>query len=252
FEPLWASVSQLSQYTEGPSQPVEDDSLVEKVETVKQKRKYTRRRQPIKKSDKEFVEPWPIEEEVALCKAWVSASENSIEGNGKKVSGIRPKVSQFCEIYNNVKDRHQSGACDTTIYQEAKIDYHAIFNAAFALTDCWKILKDHPKWKKVEMQKLLKSKKSSSKKSRTSETTPQGNSDSTHIGLNLNDETADSKDVEVQEVAPMGRGRAKKKASSSGARSKTSVACDPSLVDALLSKFTMAATPFFAEVGIFL
>ncbi|GJW24252.1 integrase, catalytic region, zinc finger, CCHC-type containing protein [Tanacetum coccineum] len=152
FKPLWASVSQPSQYTEGPSQPVEDDSPVEKVETVKPKRKYTRRRQPIKKSDKEFVEQWTIEE------------------------------------------RHQSGACDTTIYQEAEIDYHAIFNAAFALTDCWKILKDHPKWKKV---------------------------------------------------APMGRERAKKKASSSGARSETSVASDPSLVDALLSKFTMAATPFF-------
>nr|GEW36296.1 hypothetical protein [Tanacetum cinerariifolium]GEW56578.1 hypothetical protein [Tanacetum cinerariifolium] len=79
------------------------------------------------------------------------------------------------------------------------------------------------------------------------ETTSQGNSDSAHIGLNLNDEAADSKDVDVQEVAPMGRDRAKKKASSSGARSKTSIAGDHSLVDALLSKFTMAATSFFAE-----
>ncbi|GJZ65428.1 hypothetical protein Tco_0622124 [Tanacetum coccineum] len=196
---------------EGPSQPVEDGSPVEEVAA----------------------------EELALCKAWVSASESSIEGNGKKASGfwtkvteyfhnemgedkrtydsvnckwknrIFPKVSQFGEIYNNVKDRHQSGACDTTIYQEAEIEYHAIFNAAFALTDC--------------------------------------NSDSAHIGLNLNDEAADSEDVEVQEVAPMGRDRAKKKASSSGARSETSVAGDPSLVDALLSKFTMAATPFFSR-----
>ncbi|GJY20325.1 hypothetical protein Tco_0392891, partial [Tanacetum coccineum] len=52
-------------------------------------------------------------------------------------------------------------------------------------------------------------------------------------------------DVEVQEVPPMGRDRVKKKASSSGARSEFSVAGDPSLVDALLSKFTIAATPFF-------
>ncbi|GKF80721.1 hypothetical protein Tco_0239323 [Tanacetum coccineum] len=43
----------------------------------------------------------------------------------------------------------------------------------------------------------------------------------------------------------MGRERAKKKASSSGALSETSVASDPSLVNALLSKFTMVATPFF-------
>ncbi|GJU98930.1 hypothetical protein Tco_1328201 [Tanacetum coccineum] len=84
-----------------------------------------------------------------------------------------------------------------------------------------------------------------SKKSRTSETTSQGNLDSTHIGLNLNDKATDSEDVEVQEVPPMGRDRVKKKASSSGARSEFSVAGDPSLVDALLSKFTIAATPFF-------
>ncbi|GKD20174.1 hypothetical protein Tco_1221877 [Tanacetum coccineum] len=45
----------------------------------------------------------------------------------------------------------------------------------------------------------------------------------------------------------MGRDRAKKKGSSSCARSETSIAGDPSLVDALLSKFTMAATPFFTQ-----
>ncbi|GKC62081.1 hypothetical protein Tco_1089679 [Tanacetum coccineum] len=155
FKPLWASASQPSQYTEGPSQPVEDDSPVEEVAAVKPKRKYTRRCQPIKKSDKEFVEPWTIEEEVALCKDWVLASENSIRRNRKKASG-------------------------------------------------------------------------------TSVTTSQGNSDSIHIVLNLNDEAYDLEDVEVQEVAPIGRDRAKKKASSSGARSKTSVAGDPSLVNALL------------------
>nr|GEZ50374.1 hypothetical protein [Tanacetum cinerariifolium] len=71
--------------------------------------------------------------------------------------------------------------------------------------------------------------------------------DSTHIGLNLKNEAVDSEDVIAQEVAPMGRDWAKKKASSSGARSETSIAGDPSLVDALLSKFTMAAKPFFAK-----
>ncbi|GKA62513.1 hypothetical protein Tco_0762032 [Tanacetum coccineum] len=69
-----------------------------------------------------------------------------------------------------------------------------------------------------------------------------------HIGVNLNDEAADSEDVEAQDVpAPMGQDRAKKKGSSSGARSETSIAGDPSLVDALLSKFTMAGTPFFTQ-----
>ncbi|GJS48727.1 hypothetical protein Tco_0598848 [Tanacetum coccineum] len=92
FEALWASASQPSQYTKkGPSEPVEDDSPVEEVAAMKPKRKYTRRRRPIKKNDKEFVEPWTIEEEAALCKAWVHASKNSVEGNGKKaVQEVRP------------------------------------------------------------------------------------------------------------------------------------------------------------------
>ncbi|GKA42706.1 hypothetical protein Tco_0735366 [Tanacetum coccineum] len=81
------------------------------------------------------------------------------------------------------------------------------------------------------------------------ENTSQGNSDLAHIGVNLNDEAADSEDVEAQEVpAPMGRDRAKKKGSSFSARSETSIAGDPSLVDALLNKFTMAATPFFTQM----
>nr|GEZ91009.1 hypothetical protein [Tanacetum cinerariifolium] len=207
FKPLWASASQPSQYTEGPSEPVEDDSPVEEVAT--------------------------IEEEVALCKAWIYASNDSVEGNAKKAAGfwtkvteyfhtkmgeqkrsynsvnckwknrIRPKVSQFFKIYNSVKDRHQCGACDTTIYQESEI--------------------------------------------KTSETTSQGNSDSAHIGVEINDEAADSKDVEVQVVRPLGQDAAKKKRASSGARLKSSTAGDPSLVDALVSKFIMAAMLFFSS-----
>nr|GEV34989.1 hypothetical protein [Tanacetum cinerariifolium] len=80
---------------EGPSEPIEDDSPAEKVKPVKAKRKYTRRRQRLKKSDIEFVEPWTIEEEIALCKTWVSMSENNIEGNGKKASGFWTEVTEF-------------------------------------------------------------------------------------------------------------------------------------------------------------
>ncbi|GKD39980.1 hypothetical protein Tco_1260187, partial [Tanacetum coccineum] len=87
------------------------------------------------------------------------------------------------------------------------------------------------------MPKFYKSKQSSSKKSWTSENTSQRNLDSPHIGVNLNDEAVDSEDVEAQEVpAPIGRDPAKKKGSSSGARSETSIAGDPSLVDALLKR----------------
>ncbi|GKC54111.1 hypothetical protein Tco_1076856, partial [Tanacetum coccineum] len=173
FEPLWASASQPFQpYSEGPSQQVEDDSPVEEVEPVKPKRKYTRRSKPTKKNDKEFVELWTIEEEITLCKAWVAKSEDSVEGNDKKTTGFWTEVAD-----------HFHGEMG-----EDKRSYDSV--------NCiWKN-RIRPK---VEMLKFYKSKKSSSKKPRTSENTSQGNSDSVHIGVNLNDEAADSEDVEAQE-----------------------------------------------------
>ncbi|GJT44094.1 hypothetical protein Tco_0952809 [Tanacetum coccineum] len=90
FKPLWSSASQPSQHMEGPSEPGEDDSPVEEVAAVKPKRKYTRRRQPITKDDKEFVEPWTPEEDVALCKAWVHAKEAIKKGSS---SGARLESS---------------------------------------------------------------------------------------------------------------------------------------------------------------
>ncbi|GJZ25502.1 glutathione S-transferase T3-like protein [Tanacetum coccineum] len=117
---------------------------------------------------------------------------------------------------SSVSASREGAICDVVLTkrctQEAELEYRTIYNAPFTLTECWKILKDHPKWKNVKMPKFYKSKQSSSKKSRTSENTSQGNLDSAHIGVNLNDEAADSKDVEAQEVpAPIGRDRAKKK-----------------------------------------
>ncbi|GJV09333.1 hypothetical protein Tco_1346989 [Tanacetum coccineum] len=206
FEPLWASASQPFQpYSEGPSQPVENDSPVEEVERVQPKRKYTRRSKPTKKNDKELSNRGPLRragfwKEVAECfhKEMGEDKRSNDSVNCKWKNRIRPKT---------------------------------ILNG-----------------KKVEMPKFYKSKQSSSKKSRTSKNTSQGNSDSAHIDVNLNDEAADSEDVEAQEVpAPIGRDRAKKKGSPSGARSETSIGGDPSLVDALLSKFTMAATPFITQ-----
>ncbi|GKB64920.1 hypothetical protein Tco_0921106 [Tanacetum coccineum] len=155
FEPLWASASQPSQYTEGPSEPVEDNSPIEEV-------------------------------------APVSTSKDIIEGNGKKASGFWMEVTEY--FYKKWANR-----------KEATIRLTANGKIEFVLR---LILKDHSKWKKFEMPKFYKSKKSSSKKSRTSKTTSQGNLDSAHIGLDLNDEATDSEDVDVQEVAPMGRDRA--------------------------------------------
>nr|GFA94396.1 hypothetical protein [Tanacetum cinerariifolium] len=59
-------------------------------------------------------------------------------------------------------------------------------------------------------------------------------SDSTHIGLDLNDEATNSEDVKVQEVRPIGRYKAKKKGSSISSHLSSSVAAHRGLVDALL------------------
>ncbi|GKF36136.1 hypothetical protein Tco_0112894, partial [Tanacetum coccineum] len=65
------------------------------VEPVQPKqRKYTRRSKPTKKNDKEFVESWTIEEERALCKAFVAKSEDSVQGNDKKAAGFWREVAE--------------------------------------------------------------------------------------------------------------------------------------------------------------
>ncbi|GKD95641.1 hypothetical protein Tco_1379538 [Tanacetum coccineum] len=122
------------------------------------------------------------------------SAKRSLESvNCKWKNQIRPKVSQFCEMYNSVQDRHESGACENTIYQKAEKEYRAYYNSAFQLVECWNVLKDHKKWKKVEYPMYLKAKYPGSKKSRTSESA----SDSAHNGLNLNDEAADLGDEEI-------------------------------------------------------
>ncbi|GJQ96797.1 hypothetical protein Tco_0007936 [Tanacetum coccineum] len=81
----------------------------------------------------------------------------------------------------------------------------------------------------------------------TSETTSHGTSDSTRIGLDLNDEATDSGDEEVEDVRSVGRDMAKKMGSFSSSRAASSAASDPSLVDALLSKFIQFATLLFSS-----
>ncbi|GKE23852.1 hypothetical protein Tco_1435364, partial [Tanacetum coccineum] len=148
-----------------------------------------------------------------LCKAFVAKSEDSIEGNGKKAAGFwREVAGHFHEemgedkrSYDYVNCKWKNRIRPKTILNEKRLKCQSFINPKNHLPN-----------------------------------TSQGNSDSAPIGVNLNDEAADSGDVEAQEVpAPMGRDRAKKKGSSSGARSETSITGDPSLVDALLSKFTM-------------
>nr|GFA11206.1 hypothetical protein [Tanacetum cinerariifolium] len=84
FDPLWGSASQPSQYTKGPSEPIEEDSLVEEVAAVKQKRKYTRR------PDSEDVEVRPMGRDIAKKKGSLSGarSESSVAGDPRLVDAL--------------------------------------------------------------------------------------------------------------------------------------------------------------------
>nr|GEX88511.1 hypothetical protein [Tanacetum cinerariifolium] len=144
--------------------------------------------------------------------------------NCKWKTKIRPKVSQFCDMNNSVLCRHEVKLVrnENIIYQKGEKSYRAFYKSNFQLVECWNILKGHKKWKKAEYPKYLRGKYRGSKKSRTSESI----SDLTHIGLNLNDEAADSGDEEIKESRLMGRDKTKRMRSTSAARLASSAAAD--------------------------
>ncbi|GJR61498.1 hypothetical protein Tco_1503660 [Tanacetum coccineum] len=119
---LWCRTSQPFSASEGPSKPVQDVYFVEEVAPVK--RKYTKRRKQTMKNDKDSCYRCSSEEKISLCKA------------------LRSNVTQFFVVYNSVKQRHQSGANELLVYEQAYKEYCAIYNVAFTLSECSKILKD--------------------------------------------------------------------------------------------------------------
>ncbi|GJY74593.1 glutathione S-transferase T3-like protein [Tanacetum coccineum] len=132
---------------------------------------------------------------------------------------VRPRIGAFCAIIDNVERKNESGSSDLTVNQKALAEYEAQYEHPFTSEPCWNILKDHAVWKEVEMPNFYKKIKGRSKKSKTSETT----SGSAQGGFNLNDE-ADGFEEEIREERPIGRDRAKKKASSSSRSATSSIA----------------------------
>ena len=163
--------------------PVEDDSPIEEAPLAIKKPSKRRPKKRSKKDDSDKEQrnvPWTMAEEIALCKAWVNTSEDSARGNAKKaqgfwtevlhnleremgVSGIRTydsinckwkslrgKVSQFCSSYDNVV-RMNEGASNVVVLQKAIDEYRDEYGSHFTLLHAWSLLKDHKKWKEVEL-----------------------------------------------------------------------------------------------------
>ncbi|GKC66296.1 hypothetical protein Tco_1098894, partial [Tanacetum coccineum] len=112
-----------SQDPKGPSQPVQDDSPVEEVDM----------------------------------------STNSVQGNARRAKGfgrkLRPKVSQFCVIYNSVKPRYKSGSNEWYCYDLAHKEYYATYDMTFTLVEAglkWELELEKPKLQQEERMEQMR------------------------------------------------------------------------------------------------
>ncbi|XP_023746509.1 glutathione S-transferase T3-like [Lactuca sativa] len=182
--------------------------------------------------------PWTKEEEEKLAEAWISASQDPIEGNsqafgcfGEKVCAvfyeltgsesrnpdqinlkwryIRLKCTEFGEIYNNLLNIRKSGANDCDVFKAGLDQFEKITptRKAFPYVKHWLKLKDALKWKE---QTEGSSQSSGSKRSRNSDGMFQQSDGRTHF--DIKDDPLDIEDEQPLR-RPVGRSKAKKKKS---------------------------------------
>nr|GEV58169.1 hypothetical protein [Tanacetum cinerariifolium] len=134
----------------------EGDSPVEEVSPVKPK-KPSRRTTRAKKDDhKEPPKDWTVAKETALCQAWCDVSENNTADNSMKTKGVRPRVSDFCVIINNVEENHKSSTNDLDVYHKACAEYKMMYTQDFTLEHCYNVLKDRPAGEAVKETQQLR------------------------------------------------------------------------------------------------
>jgi hypothetical protein len=125
---------------------------------------------------------WEKEEDEALSRAWVAASEDAITGTDQKASKfwsrvfeiyvelipdgkdrtstactarwgtINQDVTKFCGLYSQVTSIAKSGWTDDNYLEEARELFKLEgkgrkMGREFLFEGCWRILKDAPKWK---------------------------------------------------------------------------------------------------------
>jgi hypothetical protein len=119
--------------------------------------------------------PWNQEEEIALCKGWIKASENGAIGNAGRENGfwndvvayIESKtksdrrtydmvcgkwktvclsVCRFCGVFNNIKRMNpMSRTGDEDYNNTATLNYEAEYGMKFTLRHCWEELRGYQK-----------------------------------------------------------------------------------------------------------
>ncbi|XP_062080210.1 uncharacterized protein LOC133784944 [Humulus lupulus] len=107
---------------------------------------------------------------------------------------MNQKVGCFNECYKRVQQAHHSGWSDEQILENAHQLYKSENNYSnFLLVDCWRLLKDEPKWNTMYQPKC-------GKRTKVSDT-----------GAFTSSSNADISDDEVREVHPTGQKAAKRK-----------------------------------------
>lgn len=167
---------------------------------------------------------WSKESTILLISAWLNTSKDAVVGNdqtssrfweriseyyntnkkyGPTRSGkqckdhwnkINQKVARFNGCYTRVQQARHSGWSDEQILENAHLMYKSENkNSNFQHVDCWRLLKEEPKWNATHQAHHTK-------RAKVSES-----------GRYTSSSNADLSDREVREVRPCGQKAAKKK-----------------------------------------
>ncbi|XP_062112862.1 glutathione S-transferase T3-like [Humulus lupulus] len=134
---------------------------------------------------------WSKEATILLISGWLNTSKDAIVGNDQTSTHFWARIADY---FNTNQKAHHSGWSDEQILENAHQLYKSENNNSnFLLVDCWRLLKDEPKWNTMYQTK-------GGKRTKVSDT-----------GAFTSSSNADISDDEVREVRPIGQKAAKRK-----------------------------------------
>ncbi|XP_062118358.1 glutathione S-transferase T3-like [Humulus lupulus] len=138
---------------------------------------------------------WSKEATILLINGWLNTSKDAIVGNDQTSTYFWARIIEYYNTnQKGEQERNESGWSDEKILENAHQLYkYENSNSNFLLVDCWRLLKDEPKWNTMYQPK-------GGKRTNVSES-----------GAFTSSSNADINDDEVREVCPSGQKAAKRK-----------------------------------------
>ncbi|XP_062104444.1 glutathione S-transferase T3-like [Humulus lupulus] len=138
---------------------------------------------------------WSKEATILLISGWLNTSKDAIVGNDQTSTHFWARIADYFNTNQKGEQaRTGSGWSDEQIIENAHQLYKSENNNSnFLLVDCWRLLKDEPKWNTMYQTK-------GGKRTKVSDT-----------GAFTSSSNADISDDEVREVRPIGQKAAKRK-----------------------------------------